>query len=119
MELVQSLRRTEFPDDTRGALKHLERVCMAQSEANVAIPGDSQSVFVHGAYLDLTRYHHCSRSADRVLSRYFFLPKLSFCQHLSLEQNISIERKFRWKEDFRHRFDVLIAISIAERDMLH
>ena len=40
MEVIQSLRRTEFPDDTRGALKHLERVCLAQCEPNVSIPGE-------------------------------------------------------------------------------
>jgi len=39
MEVIQSLRRSEFPDDTRGALKHLERVCVSQTESNVTIPG--------------------------------------------------------------------------------
>jgi len=42
MEVIQSLRRTDFPDDTRGALKHLERVCLAQNEPNIAIPGLSE-----------------------------------------------------------------------------
>lgn len=67
MELVQTLRRTEFPEDTRGALKHLERVCMAQSEANVAIPGLSevQRADIPPEFLDELIFHQLDWQGNR------------------------------------------------------
>lgn len=67
MDIVQSLRRTDFPDDARAALKHLERVCISLSEASVNIPGlaEVQRNEVPNDFIDEFIFHQLDWQGNR------------------------------------------------------